>query len=377
MPFALIYKTAMKKPIIFSLFAIILFSITIFGQVPPPPPLPVEDDGEVIKFDSRLVVIPVSVTDTNGQPVTGLAAKDFRVFEDRKIQKVEQVSAADKVPLEIAILFDVSASTDAMFQFQQKTAAKFLKDVMRPADRATIYTVGARPVLLRGSDTADHTGVVIQAIVPTTQQTAFYDSVSTAANYLQKNTPPGRRKVIVVISDGEDTNSKGIVEAMWNAERSVMSGKMSLEKLKTVRVKAIDEAKIEEQNKVLKNLQNADTVFYSINPAGSSYQLNKISQFGQSNMQRFADETGGTAFLPKFQPIDTKDQLQNTGNMRKNAEVLEKIFNQLANELQAQYLVQYYSETDFPDNKYVNLDVSLQNPANLRLHARQGYFVKK
>ncbi len=154
-----------------------------------------------------------------------------------------------------------------------------------------------------------------------------------------------------------------------------MQSNLSLEKLRAVRVKAIDDAKIDEQNKVLKSLQNADTVFYSINPAGSSYTLNKISQFGQSNMQRFADETGGTAFLPKFQPIDTKDQLQNDGNMRKNTEVLEKIFQQLANELQAQYLVQYYSDTEFPNNKYVNLDVSLQNPGNLKLRARQGYFV--
>lgn len=367
----------MKKSIIFSLFAIILFSTTIFAQVPPPPPLPVEDDGEIIKIDSRLVVVPVSVTDANGQPVTELTAKDFRVLEERKLQKVEEVSAADKVPLEIAILFDVSATTGPMFKFQQRTAAKFLKEVMRPEDRATIYTVGDRPLLVRGSDTADNTGIVIQAIMPTKQQTAFYDSVSAAANYLQKNTTPGRRKVIVVISDGEDTNSKGILDAMWAAERKVMQSNLSLEKLKAVRIKAIDEAKVDEQNKVLKNLQNADAVFYSINPAGSSYTLNKISQFGQSNMQKFADETGGTAFLPKFQPIDTKDNLQNTANMRKNSEVLEKIFAQLAGELRAQYLVQYYSETDFPNNKYVNLDVSLQNPGTFKLRARQGYFVKK
>ena len=184
----------MKKSIIFSIFATVLFSVTIFAQVPPPPPLPVEDDGEIIKFDSRLVIIPVSVTDANGQAVTGLTAKDFRILEERKIQKVEEVSAADKVPLEIAILFDVSATTSPMFKFQQRTATKFLKDVMRPEDRATVYTVGDRPLLLRGSDTADNTGVVIQAIMPTKQQTAFYDSVSAAANYLQKKTAARKKK---------------------------------------------------------------------------------------------------------------------------------------------------------------------------------------
>jgi hypothetical protein len=62
--------------------------------------------------------------------------------------------------------------------------------------------------------------------------------------------------------------------------------------------------------------------------------------------------------------------------MRLNGEVLTNIFRQLANELRAQYLVQYYSETEFPNNKYVKLDVNLSNPNKLRLRARQGYFVK-
>ena len=128
---------------------------------------------------------------------------------------------------------------------------------------------------------------------------------------------------------------------------------------------------------MLKSLQNADTVFYSINPAGSSIQLNKMAQFGQSNLDKFALQTGGTAFLPKFQPIGLKDNLQNSFNMKRNQEMLTQIFRQLANELQAQYLVQYYSESDFPNNKYVKLDVGLRNPQNLRIRARKGYFVKK
>ncbi len=57
--------------------------------------------------------------------------------------------------------------------------------------------------------------------------------------------------------------------------------------------------------------------------------------------------------------------------------MLVTIFRQLANELRAQYLVQYYSESDFPNNKYVKLDVGLTNPNQLRVRARQGYFVKK
>ncbi len=61
---------------------------------------------------------------------------------------------------------------------------------------------------------------------------------------------------------------------------------------------------------------------------------------------------------------------------KQNIQILDNIFRQISAELRAQYLLQYYSEADFPTSKYVKLDVSLQNPQSLRVRARQGYFVK-
>lgn len=365
-----------------AIFLFILIFTSVFSAVAqnvkptPPPKNNNDDDGEIIKVNSRLVVVPVSVLDANGQPVLGLKKEDFRVSEENKIQQVEQVSDAEKVPLEIVLLFDVSASTDSMFRFEQETAAKFLQEVMRPEDRATIFTIGEKPLLVQSREKADKSAVAVKSIQPTKQQTAFYDSVAAAANYLQKNAPQNVRKVIVVISDGDDTNSAGVIKAIFNAEMKIVEGTLNNKELRELRAKARDSAKVREQTKVLQSLQNADTVFYSINPGGNSYQLNQSSLFGQSNLQRFAEETGGTAFLPRFQPIALKDNFQNTANMRLNGEVLTKIFRQLANELRAQYLVQYYSESEFPNNKYVKLDVGLNNQNKLRLRARQGYFVK-
>ena len=71
-----------------------------------------------------------------------------------------------------------------------------------------------------------------------------------------------------------------------------------------------------------------------------------------------------------------KDPLQNAGNMRRNEDTLDRIFRQLAGELRAQYLIQYYSEADLPQNRYVKLGVGLQNRSGLRVRARQGYYVK-
>lgn len=358
---------------IFTLFCAALLN----AQTPTPTPKISEEEG-VIKVESRLVVVPVSVVNPNGDPVTGLKAGDFRIAEENRPQVIESLGTAEDVPLEIALLFDVSASTDAMFKFQQETAAKFLADVLRADDRATIISVGQEPVLVQGRDTSAKSISGVSAIIPKKEATAFFDSVRFAADYLKTNSPSGRRRVVVVISDGEDNFSEGVQRAQRNAERKVVDNQPDPEykRLNRLVVQAQQSAKQSERVRVLKALQDADVVHYSINPGGSSYKLNVISQFGQENMQQFANETGGTAFLPKFLPVDTKDTLQNTGNMRKNTEILERIFRQLASELRAQYLVQYYSDNEFPNNKYVRLSVGLQNPANFKVRAREGYYVK-
>ena len=370
-------STALILTFVFSIIAQTQNPTTTTKPTPTPKPQKIDDD-DVIKIDSRLVVVPVSVTDAAGQPILGLTEKDFFVQEENKPQQIERVTDAEKIPLEIALLFDVSASTDAMFNFQQETAARFLREVMRPEDRATIFTIGERPLMIQARSSAEQSAVSIKTIRPTKQFTAFYDSVYAAASYLQKNTPSGRRKVIVVISDGEDTNSERIRKAIQEGYASLGKKLDTLDSktLYQLTVAKRNEASAREQLRVLQALQNADTVFYSINTAGSSSQLNKMSLYGQSNLQKFADETGGTAFLPKFQRTALKDQLQNSQNMRLNQETLIKIFQQLTNELQAQYLVQYYSDADFPQNKYVKLNLGLNNPNKLRVRARQGYFVK-
>lgn len=358
---------------------ILTFVFTAFSQTPTPTPTVEEDEG-VIEVKSRLIIVPVSVLDSNGQAVTGLTAKDFRVSEENKIQEIAEVSAAEKVPLEIVILFDISSSTDSMFQYQQETAAQFLKTVMRSEDRATVFTLGSEPKLILSRETAEKSAAAIKNIQPLQKPefTAFYDSVSAAAEHLQKNTPQGRRKVVIVISDGEDTNSVRIAKAIQDGYRKLGSkiDTMDTKTLYQMTVANRDKASLSERERVVKGLQNADTVFYSINPAGNSLQLNKMSRFGQENLQRFADDTGGTAFLPKFLPTSNKDELQNAANTRRNSEILQQIFRQLTNELQAQYLIQYYSDTEFPVNRYVKLDIGLQNPRNFRTRARQGYFVK-
>lgn len=366
-----------QKWLIFASVALALLSADAFSQTPTPTPR-ISEDTEVIRVTSRLIMIPVSVVDANGEPVIGLTARDFIVREEGEAQELENVGNAETVPLEIALLFDVSASTDAMFRFQQETAAKFLREIMKPDDRATIFTIGQKPILVSGRETADKAVESLMSIKPTKGATAFYDTVREASGFLRINSPEGRRRVIVTISDGEDNFSEGVQRAQRNVERRIVDNRPDpeLTRLGRIVVQAQESAKQSERAKVLRSLQDADIVHYSINPAGSSYQLNQISIFGQENMQVFSKETGGTAFLPRFMPIDTKDYIANQANQRRNADILDRIFRQLANELRAQYLIQYYSDAEFPDGRFVRVKVDLKDPAGRNVRAREGYYVR-
>src|SRR5260370_17693874 len=67
-------------------------------------------EGEVVRVETQLVVVPTVVTDRNGRPVTGLHAENFSVFEDGRPQRVTNFSTTE-APFEIALLLDTSGST--------------------------------------------------------------------------------------------------------------------------------------------------------------------------------------------------------------------------------------------------------------------------
>lgn len=359
----------MKKNLAFIFLLTAAFTFSTFGQTAQPTP-PVEDDGEVIKVSSRLVVVPVSVLDASGQPVLGLKAQDFRVAEENKTQLIDQVSDAENVPLEIALLIDVSSSVNKIFELEKSAAAQFLQGVMRAEDRATIFLITDKPILLQTRDTAEKTSINIRSIAQTKSSTAFYDTVTAAARYLSANAKPRSRRVILSLSDGEDNYSQLTRNSTVAAYKDLDVNKLTQKDLDQ-RANRTGKSHALAQAAVLKSLQNADTVFYTINASGPSVRLNVASQRAQTALQQFADETGGTAFLPQFVTEKNSASFE-----KQNIKILDTIFRQISAELRAQYLLQYYSEADFPTNKYIKLNVELTNPQKSRVRTRRGYFVK-
>jgi VWFA-related protein len=345
------------------LFAAIFLAIPAraqkIKQLPPPPPGPVykpkptptpgPEDFDVVRVSSNLIVVPVSVTDANGQPVLGLQANDFRIEEDAKIQQVTKLGDPEQVPLDIALLIDVSASVDARFAFEQKAAADFLQQVLRPGDRATIFAIDQTPRLIQAFASAEVAARQLMALTPAKGYTAFFDSLLAAEKYLDQNSSQGRRRVIVTISDGDDTAR---VIDMYQAQSRRGDDRLSQVDRQ---IQFIERARVD----VLREVQRAEVTFYSINPSGNTMHLNPRSARSEEGMERLAAATGGAAFIPK------------------NDADLNGIFQRIASEIRTQYLLQYYSDNKAAGSTFRRIAVSTPARSQLRVRAREGYFPKK
>ena len=322
---------------------------------PTPTPTPANetiDESEVVRVTSNLVVVPVAVTDASGNAVQGLKREDFRLEEEGRAQELQAVGDADQVPLDIALVFDISSSVEKSFDFEKQSAAGFLKEVLKPIDHAAVFALGEKPQLVQPLTTADAATAKLLTIPAATRPTgtAFYDTVTAAARYLAANAPGKDRRVILVISDGEDNFSDSVRDAMMAEGQAGMTQAQAMESQRTLHARAVQ--------KVLREVQHADAVFYSINPSGPSIHLNVISQRAEDQMKLLADSTGGSAFVPP------------------RLEDLEPVFRQIAAELRAQYLLQYLSNTEAPAGKFLNIRVTTPARPGLNIRARQGYYKK-
>jgi VWFA-related protein len=185
--------------------------------------------------------------------------------------------------------------------------------------------------------------------------TSFYDAVADAAKFLVTNSAERHRRVIVVISDGDD-NSSNLVKDLTMAE--VRANERTKVTPAAARV-SLNERRQRAVLEVQKAVQQADAAFYSINPGGRSVHLNVISTRSQNAMQAIAESTGGNAFVPDGE----KD--------------LEKVFSEVAAELRGQYLLQYYSNSQTPGVQFRRIAVAVPSRADVRVRARQGYYPKQ
>lgn len=317
-------------------FCVLVFALSgalgiVQGQQPKPkatpPPVPGQDPESITTFIRR-VRLPITVVDKKGQFISGLSKGDFLVFEDKLPQQIETFSddLGQSSPLYIAVLMDTSPSTAGKLKFEQESAMNFIQTVVRPRKDRVLFATFDHEIVLK-QDFTDKLDLLDRAVFGVKKlgtQTALYDAVWQFCD--EKMRAVSGRRVIVVITDGEDTYSRAdLLDAIDIAQRTETT-------IFTISTKA------------------------GLSGSVPGVEMGEVKDKADRNMSRLAEETGGIAFF--------------TGDML----TLERSFTKINKELRAQYLVTYKPTNDRYDGSFRRIEVKLANPGgSLKVRTKHGY----
>lgn len=155
-------------------------------------------------YQWRTVPIEVSVIDDNGSPLTDLQRSSFRILDGGEDAKIVSFERAFDHPLSICLLIDASNSMNPFMTEVSKAASRFVSDALRPGDRAAVYTIHSVP--RQRQRLSDDRSVIESALsqITASGNTALWDGIRAAMRELSLEE---RRRAIVILSDGDDTDS--------------------------------------------------------------------------------------------------------------------------------------------------------------------------
>jgi Ca-activated chloride channel family protein len=278
-----------------------------------------QDDDDVVRTDTDLVVLNLTVTDKNGQYVKGLKRSDFKIYEDGVEIKKESIASftLQEAPYAAVVLLDSSGSMEARFTIARSAAIRFL-DGLRPEDVAAVYRFDSKVERVQefsgGRDLAP-TAYAIRAKGMTTLHDAIVEASKTLADR------PENRKAIVILSDGADTYSKASSEKAVESALAVGAS-----------IFAVD-------------MSQMDVPGSMRQPVAAS-------------LKSFAEKTGGRFIATPGGPA------------------LRDAFTSIADELGHQYTIAYRPENKTRDGKWRTLEVKAQRE-DLSIRTRKGYRAPK
>ncbi len=305
----------MFRPKRFITLQILAFVLLLAGaalaQKPASTPPPADDDGDSTKvFEVRL---PVTVTQKK-ELITGLTRGDFLVFEDGVQQEVTFFSdEKTNPPVFVGVLMDTSPSTAGKLGFSKEAAANFLYTVVQLRKDKGAFMTFDHEVNLRQdfTDKLDLLQRAVDKVKKTGSQTALYDAIWQFTDEKLRSVP-GRR-VIVVITDGDDTFSRAELRD------------------------AIDIA------------QRTETTIFGISTKAGflgtvpGVEAGQVKDKGDKFLTQLCEETGGEAFF--------------TGDMLE----LERAFKKISDELRGQYLITYRPANQNLDGRVRKVEVRFAN----------------
>lgn len=304
-----IFNSRRFLSIFFSFLLVFALSIiTTFAQD--------NDDDELISFDSSLVVLNATVTNDKGVPVSGLTQDEFRVLEDGKEQKI-QFFEAEKTPFAAVILIDTSGSMEQRVSLATAAAINFL-DGLRSDDNVAIYNFDSKVSIVQDfSNLREISHKVFD--LKARGMTVLNDGIYEAAMLLAKR--PEKRRAIIVLSDGSDTQS----------------GRSA--------------------SKALKAALKAEATIYTVDMSGiAGGGLDRMQN--QGVLKNFAKKSGG-----KF--VETPGGVQ-----------LRDAFKHIVTELGNQYTFGYEPSNTKANGKWREIEVRIKR-SNLNIRTRDGYYANK
>lgn len=324
-------ETPTPRPITHPTIIYIPTQATPRGSGATPRPTPPIDDGDVVRVSSTLVPIPVSVVDSNGRAVTNLSLSDFELKIDGKPVELSELSRSES-PVRLAMLFDNSSSVLIAREFETQAAIKFLRRVIRPEkDLAALFSV-ATVTKLEQPFTREISSLTrsIEMFPPPEGATALLEGIILAADYLRE---VSGRRVMVIVSDGDDTKSDATLEETVRA--------LQLANCQVYVVKTTD--------------------FENFKRTGSRRgSANLRALTAERRMGEITRQTGGAV----HSPVDERE--------------LDDAFRQISAELSQQYVLSYYPEDETDKRgQFREITLALKNRPNLTLRTRKGYYVPK
>ena len=280
----------------------------------------VGDHNYSVSVNVELVQLPVSVLDKHGFPVRGLQQQHFAVYEDKILQEISLFKQED-IPLSVGLVVDTSSSMYDKLKRVNSAAMTFIRE-SNPEDETAIVTFGSA-VTLNQKFTADtdELRLALAEIIPN-GYTALYDAVFQASKYVSKN-GFHQKKVLLVISDGEDTHSK------YNLQQ------------------------------VLEAMRESNVVVYSIGLLSSDYVYVPYSDDGRKALKQLAEVTGGAAFFPN------------------GVQEVEEICKRIARDLRNQYTIGYKPSNEKLDGSWRKIIVRVAPPKTIpkvKVRTKQGYY---
>jgi Ca-activated chloride channel family protein len=212
----------MKKPAKLVALAGLVLLAPAQATVPIERPAPGQPAPDVLRLDSRLVSVALNVVDEHGAPVPGLTVDDFELAEDGRPQKISFFDKESSTPLQIVLAIDGSGSVMPDDKLERDAAKSFVKSLLRPQDRLDLLSFSddvAELVSFTNDTKRIENGL---GKIQRGDATALYDAVYLASERLaEEPSANGARRVVVLITDGENTTRHGSYDAaLEQAERA-------------------------------------------------------------------------------------------------------------------------------------------------------------